>query len=191
MITFDEILEIKKYFDNQNFYGSDKNKLKKAGGTPDSYISAFFSFKLHKGKIKFTKFVKGKAEGLILKWFDLTLDIKISLNSNVFEGSIGEFVVEHFNKISQNYSENKILLLNSDQKKTKPFLHMLFEKKFEDNFEMSQKLRLFLEMNAIQFRFFPLIIKRILSYLVFQTIDENLKEKAYKQVKNLQKLTQV
>ncbi len=131
--------------------------------------------------------------GLTLKWFDLCLELKISKNSYHLEGQIGQFNIEHFDKITNNNNqEKKVELFNSDHKNTKPFLHILFETKNEGKEEdKTAFFRIFLEINTIEVKFFPIILRRTISYFSFSSSDENLKKKAYKKVKSLQKLTQV
>jgi len=186
LISFDEILEIRKFFDNQNFYGSDPTS--KPSAIPKSYVLSIFRFKLNKAKVKISQNIKDRGEeGLLVKWYDLDIEVKIYENSLRVEANIREFLVKHFNKIPNKFTENKVKLLSSDQQNNKQFMHVLFEKR-NDN---GVFYRVFIEIGSLEFKFFPLILRRTMSYFAFSSIDENLKQKAYNQVENLQKLTQV
>ena len=177
------------FFEKQNLYGSYE-KQQKSSGKPPSYFHSVFSFKLHKGKIKIEHIVKDNEEGLILKWHDLSLELKVSESLYRLEGKIHQFSVEHYNKLSRT-TNNFVQLLVSDSKKQKPFLHMLFETNPEVNKKIGLSFRLFLDISTVEFTVFPLIIRRIASYFKFNSMNENLKEKAYKKVKHLQNLTKV
>lgn len=185
-------MEIKNFFDNKNFYGFENSKEQKniERTSLNNYFYCILSFKLDKGKINISKKFKEKEEGLSLGWFDLIIETKISDDNIKVSGQIKEFYVDHFSGISQMQKENRLRLLNSDKNINKPFLNCLFETKNKENKE-NFGFRLFLELGTLEFKFFPLIMRRAISYFTFSSIDEDLKEKAHKQVENLQKLTQV
>ena len=185
IISFDEILEIQKFFEFQNYYGADPPS--KLSNIPISYVSAIFRFNLTKAKVKISQKIKEREEGLLLKWSDLSLELKLSQKNFRIEANIREFFVEHFNKMSHNTNESKVKLLSSDGKNGKQFVHVLFEKR-KENVDF---FRIYLEIGSLEFKFFPVILRRCMSYFSFSYVDENLKEQAYTHVEKLQKLTQV
>lgn len=192
LVSYDEIMEIKKFFENKNYYGSDntKDKLIQEKNKPDNYFFCIMNFKLEKAQIKISKRFNEKDEGLFLCFFDSICEVKLSENNAKINFQIGKFNIDHFSETFHHNKENKLSLLNSDKKSEKPCLVCLLETK-KKNKDEKLGFRLYIEVGSIEFKFFPLILRRALSYFKFSSIDADLKEKAYKQVENLQKLSQV
>lgn len=177
-------MEIRKFFDSQPLY-TELEKLLEKKEFPPSFVIAQVNVKLKMGEISITKNIGNKIEGISMVCNNLDVELRISDTATNLDCKIIRLSVTQFIKEKNSNFKNEIKLLASDRNEGRPLLSLLLEVRKEG------RLKVFAEMGVIEFKIFPLIMKRVISYFIFTSYDKNLKQKAQRNVKKLQNLTKV